>query len=394
MKKLYIDYNKEYGIYAKVTDENGKVLKYADTEKNKSFSQLMEVIQKHLRKGYTIVGDNIFVSDIKISINKSLWYEIDKGYLNIGKYSSKKQKANRNKTIAGVTFLSALLALEMFITSNTKSLKTDEPVIEPVQVEEVVVTEPEKEVEKPKVYTIFKSIEGTEEMYADFDRCQSEYGELIEKYAYQYGIDPAIITAIGATRINERDLNSADYYGQIGIMGLKYYQLHKREVRVFNYNTGMFDRFTIIAEPLSNPVPGVVYENMQDPESNIKIMCALIQIAYRDYSNNIVMALESIPQKYKDFRKVINDYSEINGLRTSFVYENKVDYSWLNHMYNSDLSRSYALKIISYIRPGTNFKMADYYLGQQVDSMGNTKNMIMPKIDYYKVDSYIKEKVM
>lgn len=396
MKKLYIEYDPKIGIYAKTVSDNGTVKKYIDNSESKNFTKLMNVIKKHLKKGYSVVGNNIIVSDINICISKNIIFDIYNDDIEFGIYKGRSKKANRFKSVAGVTFLSALLALELFVNKNNLLTRYQEDPSFDYALEEVVeeVVSTPAPAKQEKVYTIFKGVEGTEEMYQDFDRCKEEYGDLIQKYASSYGIDPSIITAIGASNINERNLNSVNYYGNIGIMGLKYYQLHQREVRVFNYNTKQFDRFTIIAEPISDPQEGVIYENMQDPESNIKIMCALIQIAYRDYDNNLMMALESILKKYKDFRREISDYSKINGISTSLVYSNKVDYSWLTDIYNHDLSRSYALKILSYIRPGTEIIMVDYSLDEVMDAEGKTRNLIMPKFDKYKIDSYTKEKTL
>ena len=396
MKKLYIEYDPKIGIYAKSVSDNGTIKKYIDNSESKNFTKLMNVIKKHLKKGYSVVGNNIIVSDINICISKNIIFDIYNDDIEFGIYKGRSKKANRFKSVAGVTFLSALLALELFVNKNNLLTRYQEDPSFDYALEEVVeeVVSTPAPAKQEKVYTIFKGVEGTEEMYQDFDRCKEEYGDLIQKYASSYGIDPSIITAIGASNINERNLNSVNYYGNIGIMGLKYYQLHKREVRVFNYNTKQFDRFTIIAEPISDPQEGVIYENMQDPESNIKIMCALIQIAYRDYDNNLVMALESILKKYKDFRREISDYSKIHGISTSLVYGNKVDYSWLTDIYNHDLSRSYALKILSYIRPGTEIIMVDYSLDEVMDAEGKTRNLIMPKFDKYKIDSYTKEKTL
>lgn len=396
MKKLYIEYDPKIGIYAKTVSDNGTVKKYIDNSESKNFTKLMNVIKKHLKKGYSVVGNNIIVSDINICISKNIIFDIYNDDIEFGIYKGRSKKANRFKSVAGVTFLSALLALELFVNKNNLLTRYQEDPSFDYALEEVVeeVVSTPAPAKQEKVYTIFKGVEGTEEMYQDFDRCKEEYGDLIQKYASSYGIDPSIITAIGASNINERNLNSVNYYGNIGIMGLKYYQLHQREVRVFNYNTKQFDRFTIIAEPISDPQEGVIYENMQDPESNIKIMCALIQIAYRDYDNNLMMALESILKKYKDFRREISDYSKIHGISTSLVYGNKVDYSWLTDIYNHDLSRSYALKILSYIRPGTEIIMVDYSLDEVMDAEGKTRNLIMPKFDKYKIDSYTKEKTL
>lgn len=401
MKKLYIEYDPKIGIYAKSVSDNGTVKKYIDNSESRNFTKLIDVIKKHLKKGYSVVGNNIIVSDINICIGKNIIFDIYNDDIEFGIYKGRSKKANRFKSVAGVTFLSALLALELFVNKNNILTRYQEDASYDHALEEVVnepeapdIMPSEPPMPKEKIYTIFKGVEGTEEKYADFDRCKEEYGELIQKYASCYGIDPSIITAIGAMNINEHDLNSVNYYGQIGIMGLEYYQLHEREIRVYNYETHQFDRFTIVAEPPSNPAQGIKYENMKDPESNIKIMCALIQIAYRDFSNNLIMALESISKGYKLLSNEIYEYCITKNLITSYVYNNKVDYEWLKSIWPYDIEKSYAIRVLSYIRPGTEVVMGSYSLEKVVDVDGISSNRIEASTDKYKIDSYTKEKTL
>jgi len=111
-------------------------------------------------------------------------------------------------------------------------------------------------------------------------KTKEKYGELIEKYATMYGLDPNLMIAIA---IQERGEHSSimDKGGATGIMQMQNGVWIGEKISAYNYETEKKDSFI------------VTKDNIGDLETNIQMGCMCFQNNLEYYDYNIPLAIQA-----------------------------------------------------------------------------------------------------
>lgn len=240
----------------------------------------------------------------------------------------KNAKANRVRSVMGkLTSLSLAFTIMAFCYNQTivKINNYQKERLEPQSSSVVVAADyTEEKISEPIFYNIDIPVEYSEEKANEFLLSQEKYKDIIPEMAKTYGIDENILTAIAAIDIQERDDSIIGSGTRIGPMHIKYYEIANRSFRVYNYKEQAFELIEVKENDLVNP------------ETNIKIGCAMIQRALRDCNGNIVLALESSElgkYSYKEMRNKVSAYFEKYGMDEGIALNTYDSYSWFTDIF-------------------------------------------------------------
>lgn len=267
---------------------------------------------------------------IKEDIN--VFYHMD----NIKKIKKKKVK-RKNKyikkriitTTLGVILLSSVAATN--ISSADAELKaTDMPNIKTEKIiedeideninnneenlDEIIEKQNKKELDEVVVSISYEDRSDTEKATIT----KSYYGDLIEKYSNQYGLDPKIVTGIAT---QERGIHSGikDAGGATGLMQIQVGVWRNQPLTAFNYNTN--SKETII-----------VNEGMlSDIDYNIKVGCMIFQNNIKEMKNNMLAAIQCYNLGSNNMRKILNAYSNNTGRSIDTILADINDNGWLEY---------------------------------------------------------------
>lgn len=210
----------------------------------------------------------------------------EKSYKKIEEAKKARKKVQRKSYIKGIAVVVAAttLALSILATAymkKTKGKPTPQPTIEPSTTmtyvekdqtdltEYTLTTEPEtqnstqiieppsQEIKDKKNYTIDLDLEDrtNDEKYINTKR---KYGEIITKYANEYGLDPNLVLAI-ATQERGEHSDVIDPGGGIGLMQVQYGVWIGKSISAYNVRLGEFE------------TENITDEKLRDLETNIKI---------------------------------------------------------------------------------------------------------------------------
>ncbi len=250
-------------------------------------------------------------------------------------------KVNRIATVAGTVVVCVSLAASLYflgykevISKINHAAESNRPRTEIAMVNDQNYS---SSVDDIVIHNINIPITSTEEKANAYLIAEEKYKDIIPELAETYGVDQSLLTAICASNLENKD-GIANSSGKIGPMNISYYNLEGRSFRVYNYKQKTWD--TIV----------VNQEKLKDNYQNIKIGCALIQMAYRDNSHNLVIALESSELgKYTPtkLQEKIMAYAKNTVLSYADIISNKDNYEWYSVAFQND--DSYFGKIASYL---------------------------------------------
>lgn len=144
------------------------------------------------------------------------------------------------------------------------------------------------------------------------------YGELIEKYAKQYGLDPNLVLGIAT---QERGLHSEkqDAGGATGLMQLQNSVWENEYIQAYNYETQKMEKVYISKEKI------------KDVSSNIKLGCMYLQncMEYMDY--NVIAAVQCYNMGYGNTMAIINAYANNTNKSVKEVLKDVNDTGWLEY---------------------------------------------------------------
>lgn len=145
---------------------------------------------------------------------------------------------------------------------------------------------------------------------------RSYYGETIEKYAKQYGVDPIIMTAIAT---QERGIHSGvkDEGGATGLMQIQNNSWKNQKLTAFNYNTNQYETIIVNESKLSD-----VYYNIQ-------VGCMIFQNNMTEMNNNVLAAIQCYNMGATNMFKILKEYSRQTGKSIDEILTNVSDCGWL-----------------------------------------------------------------
>lgn len=266
----------------------------------------------------------------------------------------KRNNKHRGKQIAATLLVTtALLAItHLSITSEAtagKAPSTNEG--KPLEVVRVITEEPEdientiaiayddgSSIEEDTIRLEYTDNSNTEKAM----KTKELYGDIITKYANDYGIDPVIAIAVAT---QERGVHSTkkDPGGATGLMQIQNSVWVDQEVSAYNYTTGKQDRFIVKEEMLSNV------------ESNIKIGCMILQNAMQYMDYNVLAGIQCYNMGYGNMSKILNAYANEKGISKQEVLSNKTDTGWLEYRDMIKVGdQRYLEHVLSWIGPNVN----------------------------------------
>lgn len=157
------------------------------------------------------------------------------------------------------------------------------------------------------------------EDYSDTEKAintKNNYGDLLNKYSKQYGIDPIIMTGIAT---QERGVHSRvkDEGGATGLMQIQNGPWVGRSLTAYNYNTNQNE--TIIVDEAK----------LSDLEYNIKVGCMIFQNNIKEMNNNMIAAIQCYNLGSTNMRKILRAYSNQTGRSIDAILSDINDNGWL-----------------------------------------------------------------
>lgn len=174
--------------------------------------------------------------------------------------------------------------------------------------------------------------------YSKLEYVKENYGDIIEKYANTYGVDPRIIIAIAT---QERGIHSPymDRGGATGLMQIQNSVWIGNELTAFNYDID--DKETII----------VTDKLLSSLEGNIKVGCMIFSDCMKQMKGNVFAAIQCYNMGQGNLnRKVFPNYCAACGKTREEVLGNPTDIGWLGcRRFVTQGDRYYLERILSYI---------------------------------------------
>lgn len=198
-----------------------------------------------------------------------------------------------------------------FKTNNEKSSQKQQS-----EKEETITKKEETKIkEKPSSIVINYSDRSSEEKV---HITKEYYGQVITKYAKQYGLDPALVLAIAT---QEKGIHSPvkDEGGATGLMQLQNAVWEDEYITAYNFETQKKE--TVY----------VTREKIKDVFYNIKIGCMYLQNCMDYMDNNIVAAVQCYNMGHGSMMKILRTYSAINGKSIEEILQDEKDLGWLDY---------------------------------------------------------------
>ena len=154
------------------------------------------------------------------------------------------------------------------------------------------------------------------------DYLASPEGQLIYKYAEQYGVDPNIMASIAMqeTTLNHNAcIPGGEWYSGYGVGLMQLESPSGESISAYNYNTNEWD------------TEYVTMDNACDLETNIKIGCMMFQNKLKENCGNVFLAIQS-----HNYGQGMIDMMMDNlyGNKKLSVMQNYSDTSWIGEIEN------------------------------------------------------------
>jgi len=153
---------------------------------------------------------------------------------------------------------------------------------------------------------------------AKANKTQRYYGDMIEKYATIYGVDPALALAVAT---QERGVHSSemDSGGATGLMQIQNSVWVGQFVQAYNFKTQKREKFLITSD------------NIKNLENNIKIGCMILQNAFEYMNYNPLAAVQCYNMGCGNMNKILTQYAKDENKTVEQVLNNIGDNGWLEY---------------------------------------------------------------
>lgn len=147
---------------------------------------------------------------------------------------------------------------------------------------------------------------------------QNYYGNIIDKYARMYGVDPALALAVAT---QERGIHSSvtDAGGATGLMQIQNAVWLGQAVSAYNFQTGQMENFV------------VTMNQLQNVESNIRIGCMILQNSFQYMKYNTLAAIQCYNMGHGNMMKILRQYAQDTNTTVDEVLNNMEDDGWLSY---------------------------------------------------------------
>lgn len=167
----------------------------------------------------------------------------------------------------------------------------------------------------------------TESLYLEYEdrsntdkalTAKMQYGDIIDKYANQYGLDNRLVLAIAT---QERGIHSPvmDKGGATGLMQIQNSVWVGNEIKAYNFELGKEESFIIEKDMLS------------DLNKNIQIGCMVLQNTMQYMNYNILAAVQCYNMGYGNMTKILDAYASSKGMTRNEVLSDQNDCGWLEY---------------------------------------------------------------
>ena len=162
------------------------------------------------------------------------------------------------------------------------------------------------------------------------------YGDIIDKYATMYNVNPNIIAAI-ATQERGVHSNKIDKGGAIGLMQIQVGVWDNKELTIYNNLTNR------------NETINITLDKLKDVDFNIKVGCAIFQDCLKRSNNNSLVAIQMYNMGTGTVNKILNNYAKETGRTKNDVLNDSNDTGWLNYRNGYQGDSKYAEHVSRYI---------------------------------------------
>lgn len=214
-----------------------------------------------------------------------------------------------------------------------------------------------EEVEQNKIYIEYEDRSQTEKAIIT----KSYYGDMIEKYAKMYGLDPMLVIGIAT---QERGIHSEtmDRGGATGLMQIQNSVWENGELSAYNYETNSVEKIT------------VNINNLSDVEYNIKVGCMILQNTFKYMNYNTLAAIQCYNMGYGNMQKILNEYSISSGKSMDEIL-NSNDIGWLECRNIIDVGdQKYLENVLSWI--GDDIVFNNYANGTTISTCITCKSQV------------------
>lgn len=260
-----------------------------------------------------------------------------KGYRE-NKYNNRRMKVTKKekKTITLATSLGVIVIVALNLIPFNIAKADDEVTINPIYVETINNGDSIdfKNVDYPvkdKMDDIIDSVEKAPDPFnvgsspdkkMVIDYLASPEGQLIYKYASEYGVDPNIMAAIAMqeTTLNHNAcIPGGEWYSGYGVGLMQLESPSGESVSAYNYNTNEWD------------TEYVTMDNACDLETNIKIGCMMFQNKLKENYGNVFLAIQSHNYGQGMIDMMMN---KLYGDKKESVMQDYSDTSWITEIEN------------------------------------------------------------
>jgi len=147
---------------------------------------------------------------------------------------------------------------------------------------------------------------------------RENYGEIIEKQANKYGVDPNLMLGI-ATQERGVHSNQRDKGGATGLMQIQNSVWLGEEISAFNFETGEYDKFKVTKSMIENL------------DTNVQLGCMIFQNCLRYVDYNIPLAVQTYNYGIGNIKKVVDVYAGVSNKTRQEVYDNPSDIGWIEY---------------------------------------------------------------
>jgi len=351
--------------------------------RNLSSNKLIDVVENKIRDNVSLEYKDyiVILNEPNILLERRglgpLIKSINTFYEEESKKVVKNKKVTRKNKFSGKKMVAIGLAVVIMGTVASNYFK-DKPVSASNTIDSFSITEETKNTDDDKINLVFKDPDEEKEsdsIFVDYgDRSSTEkayitkssYGDLIEKYAKQYGLDPTLVLGIA---IQERGMHSEkkDIGGATGLMQIQNSVWENEYITAYNYETGKTDKIY------------VTKENIKDINNNIKFGCMYLQncMEYMDY--NVIAAVQCYNMGYGNVMKVLKAYSKATNQSVKEILSNPKDTGWLEYRKIIDVGdREYIEHVFSWMGPNINIenkKVDNSNISIKIVNQAETKNI-------------------
>lgn len=325
------------------------------------------------------------INDIKNFIRKGYLNYLPKNFKNIKKRMVKNErlkpliKSPIDKKVPVTAGLIALMLLAGGASISYAEKLEDEPkaielVSQPILEDDILTINTNNEISiKPIELTVTNTFEENEinkenqvinlnyQVTNNIEKQQyakEQYGDIVNKYAQKWGVDPRLIMAILTQESAGRDKN---------LMQIEFKAWEGTLIHAYNFIDQKYENFLLSDDPklYSNSERTIITsKDLENSITNISIGTCLFYKASQECNNNLVNALLLYNQGYGNMNKIYREAEENSGYTKEDFLNDPNNLEFLNYTYASGQGDPlYPYNVMQYIT-NPNEPLSIHYLDE------------------------------